>query len=157
MSLPASLVYLQFHPVAYLLKLQIEMTNANLIAKVVRSTTRDGNYYSGSGPKSTPNALSSTTGKKPSRGTTKAQNLTFTDQHTTHVEGGRPDTFELNNRPEPGRDTPQPDLGIRKTVETVINSEPRQDDLGNDSDLESQSSSTRKLHYHHHISGKPSR
>lgn len=156
MSLPASLVYLQFHPVAYLLKLQIEMANANLIAKVVRSSATGGDYYS-SGAQSRPGAVSSTTGKKLSRGTAKGGNLTFTEQNTTHVEGGHTEAFELNSRVEPGRDTPQTDLGIRKTVETVINSEPRQDDLGNDSDLESQSSSTRKLHYHHHIMGKPSR
>ncbi|RKL08436.1 hypothetical protein BFJ71_g1723 [Fusarium oxysporum] len=36
MSLPSKLVYLQFHPVAYLIKLFIEMNMADLIAKVAR-------------------------------------------------------------------------------------------------------------------------
>ncbi|KAM6488327.1 hypothetical protein HDV62DRAFT_347535 [Trichoderma sp. SZMC 28011] len=37
MSLPSSLSYLQFHPVAYLLKLSIEMNMAELTAKIAKS------------------------------------------------------------------------------------------------------------------------
>ncbi|KAH7144216.1 hypothetical protein B0J13DRAFT_635185 [Dactylonectria estremocensis] len=39
MSLKSSLVYLSFHPVCYLLKLQIEMIMAELITKIVRSSS----------------------------------------------------------------------------------------------------------------------
>ncbi|KAF4452315.1 hypothetical protein F53441_4833 [Fusarium austroafricanum] len=47
MSLPSSLVYLSFHPVCYLLKLQIEMKMAELITKIVRSSGATGHddYY----------------------------------------------------------------------------------------------------------------
>ncbi|KAF4918888.1 hypothetical protein CGCVW01_v008446 [Colletotrichum viniferum] len=38
MSLPNTLIYAQFHPLAYLLKLHIEMGMADLIAKVVRES-----------------------------------------------------------------------------------------------------------------------
>ncbi|KAH8883085.1 hypothetical protein GQ53DRAFT_883580 [Thozetella sp. PMI_491] len=51
MSMKNSLVYLQFHPVAYLLKLAIEMNMADLIVKVVRATNPrahlDGSYSNG--------------------------------------------------------------------------------------------------------------
>lgn len=155
MSLPSSLVYLQFHPVAYLLKLQIEMVMADLITKIVRASGANGDYYSGSGDKSK-GPIGSTAGRK-TNPSTKAQNLTFVEQHTTQIGvGDRDSDFEISQTN--GRGSPQPSTGIRKTVETVINSEPRQDiiDAGNDSDLESQSSSTRKLHYHHHIHTKSS-
>lgn len=48
MSLPSGLVYLSFHPVAYLSKLYIEMKMAELITKLVRSTGGRGSqdiYY----------------------------------------------------------------------------------------------------------------
>lgn len=38
MSLPNQIVFTQFHPVAYLVKLNIEMTMASLITKVARAT-----------------------------------------------------------------------------------------------------------------------
>lgn len=44
MSLKNSFVYMQFHPVAYIVKLNIEMTMADLIIKIVRSSTRDASY-----------------------------------------------------------------------------------------------------------------
>lgn len=39
MSIPNDIVYLQFHPLVYMMKLHIEMNIAALIAKVVRATT----------------------------------------------------------------------------------------------------------------------
>lgn len=45
MFLPNSLVYTQFHPVAYMVKLNIEMTMASLIKKIALASTaseRDG-------------------------------------------------------------------------------------------------------------------
>ncbi|KAF2866306.1 hypothetical protein BDV95DRAFT_505159 [Massariosphaeria phaeospora] len=44
MSIPNSFVYIQFHPLAYLVKLNIEMTMANLIKRIAISTShRTGN------------------------------------------------------------------------------------------------------------------
>ncbi|KAF3045869.1 hypothetical protein E8E12_002027 [Didymella heteroderae] len=40
MSIPNSLVYVQFHPLAYLVKLNIEMVMANLIKRIAVSTAR---------------------------------------------------------------------------------------------------------------------
>ncbi|KAL5113325.1 hypothetical protein ACEQ8H_008804 [Pleosporales sp. CAS-2024a] len=40
MSIPNSFVYIQFHPLAYLVKLNIEMTMANLIKRIAISTFR---------------------------------------------------------------------------------------------------------------------
>ncbi|KAF1846464.1 uncharacterized protein K460DRAFT_339718 [Cucurbitaria berberidis CBS 394.84] len=40
MSIPNSFVYIQFHPLAYLVKLNIEMTMANLIKRIAVSTSR---------------------------------------------------------------------------------------------------------------------
>ncbi|CAN9103824.1 unnamed protein product [Alternaria alternata] len=40
MSIPNSFVYIQFHPLAYLVKLNIEMTMANLIKRIAISTSR---------------------------------------------------------------------------------------------------------------------
>ncbi|KAK6835937.1 hypothetical protein PG990_013432 [Apiospora arundinis] len=39
MSIPNDIVYLQFHPLVYMMKLHIEMNIASLIAKVVRATS----------------------------------------------------------------------------------------------------------------------
>jgi hypothetical protein len=44
MSLKNSFIYMQFHPVAYIVKLNIEMTMADLIIKIVRSSARDNSY-----------------------------------------------------------------------------------------------------------------
>lgn len=41
MSLPNQVVYIQFHPVAYMVKLNIEMTMANLITHLARNGTND--------------------------------------------------------------------------------------------------------------------
>lgn len=46
MSLPNQIVYVQFHPVAYMVKLNIEMTMADLITKLARSENSDMNMPS---------------------------------------------------------------------------------------------------------------
>ena len=46
MSLPNTFVYMQFHPVAYIVKLNIEMTMANLISKVARVSNSTGTHSS---------------------------------------------------------------------------------------------------------------
>lgn len=44
MSLPNSAVYIQFHPLTYLVKLHIEMNIADLISKIVKATNHLGEY-----------------------------------------------------------------------------------------------------------------
>ncbi|KAM0818720.1 hypothetical protein AB5N19_04532 [Seiridium cardinale] len=44
MSLPNSAIYIQFHPLAYLVKLHIEMNVAELIAKIVKATNHLNEY-----------------------------------------------------------------------------------------------------------------
>ncbi|KAM0260066.1 hypothetical protein ACHAQJ_002990 [Trichoderma viride] len=46
MSLPNQVVYIQFHPVAYMVKLNIEMTMADLITKLARGENSDMNMPS---------------------------------------------------------------------------------------------------------------
>ncbi|KAF4341585.1 hypothetical protein FBEOM_4487 [Fusarium beomiforme] len=89
MSLPSSLVYLSFHPVCYLLKLQIEMKMAELITKIVRSAGATGSnnmYYRHS---------SANRGKSIATTTQTFPPATFSGAHgalrgdnSTHVEAG---------------------------------------------------------------------
>jgi len=48
MSLPNQVVYIQFHPIAYMVKLNIEMSMADLIVKTARSSEIDVNPKSSS-------------------------------------------------------------------------------------------------------------
>ncbi|KAK5999746.1 hypothetical protein QM012_005152 [Aureobasidium pullulans] len=48
MSLPNGIVFVQFHPVAYMVKLNIEMSMADMIIKVARSNEQDMNFNSSS-------------------------------------------------------------------------------------------------------------
>ncbi|KAF4469122.1 hypothetical protein FALBO_3993 [Fusarium albosuccineum] len=146
MSLPSSLVYLSFHPVCYLLKLQIEMKMAELITKIVRSggaRGSDDNYYhnSSSGDKS-----------KSGGGTTKRKfshaipgvNTPFKGANTTHVEGGERGEHDSSIEIElQGRSNI--DAGIVRTIQTTVATSPV--DEREDTDSHSRTSSTRKLHY----------
>jgi hypothetical protein len=46
MALPNKIVYIQFHPVAYMVKLNIEMCMASLIVRLSRSGSRRDTYFS---------------------------------------------------------------------------------------------------------------
>ncbi|KAM5372443.1 hypothetical protein ACJZ2D_007481 [Fusarium nematophilum] len=127
MSLPSSLVYLSFHPVCYLLKLQIEMKMAELITKIVRSTGAHGSediYY-----------RQSSTGDK----SKTARGGTFRGGNTTQIEAGEHDSaieLDISDRR---------DNGIIKTVQTTVaTSRVEERDEG---DSESRTSSTQRLHY----------
>ncbi|KAI5248307.1 hypothetical protein E4T47_04103 [Aureobasidium subglaciale] len=48
MSLPNGIVFVQFHPVAYMVKLNIEMSMADMIIKVAKSNEQDMNFGSSS-------------------------------------------------------------------------------------------------------------
>ncbi|KAL6364692.1 hypothetical protein LRP88_00663 [Fusarium phalaenopsidis] len=142
MSMKSSLVYLSFHPVCYLLKLQIEMKMAELITKIVRSTGRHGSddiYYRHSSTGDKSKTAGGTTKVKFSNGLSGAQG-TFRQGNTTQIEAGDQDSdIEMEIR---GRAT---DGGIIKTTHTTVASSPV--DIREDDDSHSRTSSTRKLHY----------
>ncbi|RBR06495.1 uncharacterized protein FIESC28_11041 [Fusarium coffeatum] len=140
MSLPNGFVYIQFHPLVYLLKLHIEMNMADLIGKVVRAGNNDprngGNDYS---------SRSRTTGASRAHG--RFGNTLASAHHRTHIELGEDDDYELKER--------EKIEGIKKTVVTKIvhTGEPKQMD-DSDSTVEdhnndvatSEASSTKHLH-----------
>lgn len=115
MSLPNGFVYVQFHPLVYLLKLHIEMNMADLIGKVVRASNQEGTHdYSSR----------SRTGQAGSRPNASrfGGNITST-HHRTHIElGDDDDEMELKERENLE--------GIKKTVVTeIIRSGPDDDDV----------------------------
>lgn len=131
MSLPNDIVYLQFHPLAYLVKLHIEMNMAELITKVVKASNPGGYYsHSQSEPKSTQ--------RGPTNGSRKIGSM-FAGGNTTFIEAGGND-IELPNRDGAG--------GIQKTMTTQVvikqSSGPSEYD-----DAISESSSTRQLKREH--------
>ncbi|KAI1848574.1 hypothetical protein JX265_011572 [Neoarthrinium moseri] len=134
MSLHNSFVYLLFHPVAYLLKLHIEMNMADLIAKVVKATNPGQDPYKS---KSKSDNHTSTVHK--SHKMSRILN-TGRDHHSTRVEAGGDagnDIIELQEQ------------GIRRVIKTEVIREdfkmPIETVSARDDDIESRSSSTRKL------------
>ncbi|KAH6893447.1 hypothetical protein B0T10DRAFT_527830 [Thelonectria olida] len=101
MSLPNSFVYVQFHPLVYLLKLHIEMNMADLISKVVRASNADGS-----------NDYSSRSRSHPTAGTRPNHSRFGATLTRTHIELGEEDEMELKER--------QNLEGIKKTVVTEI-------------------------------------
>ncbi|RMJ10754.1 hypothetical protein BHE90_005307 [Fusarium euwallaceae] len=133
MSLPNSFVYIQFHPLVYLLKLHIEMNMADLIGKVVRASNNQDHDYSSR------SRTNGTSRQHPSRfGATIAST-----HHRTHIELGEEDEFELKER--------EKIEGIKKTIVTqVTRSGPSENDDDSQGDIDdreiSESSSTKQLH-----------
>ncbi|KAF5632030.1 hypothetical protein F52700_6547 [Fusarium sp. NRRL 52700] len=138
MSLPNGFVYIQFHPLVYLLKLHIEMNMADLIGKVVRAGNHDqrgGHDYS---------SRSRTNGTSRPHGTRFGQTLASA-HHRTHIELGEEDEYELKER--------EKIEGIKKTVVTQIVHQNQQQDDDSESTVEehgdravSEASSTKHLH-----------
>jgi len=54
MFLPNPVVYIQFHPVTYIVKLNIEMSMASLVVKLARGQTEVYEHHSSSDPRSGP-------------------------------------------------------------------------------------------------------
>ncbi|KAK7906429.1 hypothetical protein PG985_016435 [Apiospora marii] len=76
MSIPNDIVYLQFHPLVYMMKLHIEMNIAALIAKVVRATTGGNSEgLGGHGGSSTSKSRSQGTELKSTSKARRATNL----------------------------------------------------------------------------------
>ncbi|RGP72144.1 hypothetical protein FLONG3_6867 [Fusarium longipes] len=123
MSLHSSLVYLSFHPIAYLLKLQIEMKMAELITKIVRSSGRgsDDIYYSSNMTNANPRPMASTAKARPDGPLTGTQGV-MRGRNTTLIEGG--DLGDVESSLESalnGRDNLS---GIVRTIETTVDSSP---------------------------------
>ncbi|KAF7563997.1 hypothetical protein G7046_g121 [Stylonectria norvegica] len=138
MSLPNDIVYLQFHPLAYLVKLHIEMNMADLITKVVKASSATGypdysNERSRSAPKSSQ--------RGPTNGSKKVASM-FAGGNTTYIEAGG-DDIEMPNRDLSGG-------GIHKTTTTQVVIKPAGQSDFDDRDLESESSSTRQLKREHY-------
>ncbi|KAF4469205.1 hypothetical protein FALBO_3903 [Fusarium albosuccineum] len=108
MSLPNDIVYVQFHPLAYLVKLHIEMNMADLIKKVVRASNTTGYPdYSGSRSRTTQPKNS---GRGPTNGSKHPASMFNGGGNTTYIEAGG-DDIELPTRTE---------HGIQKTTRTEV-------------------------------------
>ncbi|KAI1264776.1 hypothetical protein F5Y18DRAFT_390058 [Xylariaceae sp. FL1019] len=117
-SLGHGFVYVQFHPLVYLLKLHIELNVTDLLAKIVRLD--EGAHHGSSGPSTGAKATNDQASKGNSR------NIRMTTLISTNRGADNVDN-EFKG-------------GIQKTVETEIRFNK------DDSDAASRASSTRKLH-----------
>ncbi|KAF5667332.1 hypothetical protein FHETE_6035 [Fusarium heterosporum] len=138
MSLPNDIVYVQFHPLAYLVKLHIEMSMAELITKVVKASNPNGYDYSHSQSRSGGKSGVKSGGKTT---TNKKMGSIFAGGNQTYVQAG--ENIELPARKEDG-------IQISRTFQTtqVEAVKPNRDRTDYD-DLESESSSTRNLKPEH--------
>ncbi|KAH7112756.1 hypothetical protein B0J13DRAFT_652521 [Dactylonectria estremocensis] len=124
MSIGNGFIYVQFHPLVYMLKLHIEMNISSLIVKVVRATGDNSSYARGT-------ELQSKLNNRSGAATTSNNNFSG---NRTHVEAEAAD--------EAPQRFPQ---GITKIVQTRVTVSPRnRDDLVDDDDGSSHSS-TRQL------------
>ncbi|KAK7431556.1 hypothetical protein QQZ08_001774 [Neonectria magnoliae] len=141
MSIGNGFIYVQFHPLVYMLKLQIEMNISSLIVKVVRATGENSSYARGTELQSKPPDSTGARGASENRtGTTKLSNNIFSGNRT-YIEADPMDA-EM-----PGK-SPHPQKGITKIVQTEVTMTPRGRD-DEDGDTNSQSS-TRHLKQHSH-------
>lgn len=152
MSLGAGFVYVQFHPLVYILKLHIELNMADLIAKIVKMEN-GGSYPSGSNPaagygggKSGGGAgggRTGGTGGGGGGGTNTADPRGF--HMATLITANR--DYARDAEDEQQHQHQHPDAkGIQKTVETVIQRQGAVDD-----DAASRSSSTAELQKQYNI------
>jgi hypothetical protein len=105
MSLPNQVVYMQFHPVAYMVKLNIEMSMANLIRKIAKATVDDRNIeYRGK--------QYSLQGQRHGTGETKGQ-----------LQSGNHASANAKIGTVPAKAVGDDFDGIRTTVEVCVNAE----------------------------------
>ncbi|KAF9781448.1 hypothetical protein IL306_013444 [Fusarium sp. DS 682] len=88
MSLPNDIVYVQFHPLAYLVKLHIEMNMADLIIKVVKASN-NSDYPDYSGSRSNPTTQKQKSSKQ--TGKSKIPSAMFAGGNTTFIEANKDD------------------------------------------------------------------
>lgn len=110
MSLPNSFIYLQFHPVTYIVKLNIECSMADLISKIVAGKERTDAFHSDS--YSHPTELTSV--QRTQRGNNKPGNFTTTSyKANATAKANDPDEISLEEGELAGS-------GIMKTVATTV-------------------------------------
>ncbi|GME27147.1 hypothetical protein GTA08_BOTSDO10248 [Neofusicoccum parvum] len=115
MSIPNSFVYIQFHPLAYLVKLNIELTMANLIRKIaISAAAKRGNgasvhhefvyaNSSSNGGTHTAMELTSSHGRSDSRfefegdGIQKTQEVTIRSMPNPDMKGALQDVDQISN------------------------------------------------------------
>jgi hypothetical protein len=167
MSLPNTFIYVQFHPVTYIVKLNIECSMADLISKVVSTKDRTDAFHSDSYSQSHPTELTSVQ-RKNGRGVSTSiansknlgsgnVNFAVSSYNATACKGGQdPDEISLEEGELGGS-------GIMKTVATtVVRSEPvARDEMGRERercsrDDGSVSSSTVQLSDDYRIGAKSS-
>lgn len=107
--------YVQFHPLAYIVKLNIELSMADLISKVVRRQDRVDNSYSNSNP----TELTS----NPRHGHFNTRGGVFSSSneqptHVSHVYAGK----TLSDSSEGDISPQNRGAGIMKTIDTVVQS-----------------------------------
>ncbi|KAH7141735.1 hypothetical protein EDB81DRAFT_691232 [Dactylonectria macrodidyma] len=124
MSIGNGFIYVQFHPLVYMLKLHIEMNISSLIVKVVRATGDNSSYANGTELQSKPNNRS---------GATVPSNNIFSGNRT-QVEA------ETSDEAPKGISR-----GITKIVQTRITVSPRDHENMEDNEDGSSQSSTRRL------------
>ncbi|KKY23084.1 hypothetical protein UCDDS831_g03209 [Diplodia seriata] len=131
MSIPNSFVYIQFHPLAYLVKLNIELTMADLIRRIaISAASKRGNgvsvhhefvYANGSSGKGTQHTameLSSSHGRSDSRfefegdGIQKTQEVVIRSMPNPDMKGPMQDVDQLSNSStkDEGSSTTGPDV-----------------------------------------------
>lgn len=111
MSLENTFIYVQFHPVAYIVKLNIECSLADLISKVVRGKERTDVFHPDSNSNPTELTSHTRTGKA-SKHTTFSGNLDSC--HRAGVRKADPDEISLEKEEQYGHN------GIMKTVATTV-------------------------------------
>ncbi|KAH8656381.1 hypothetical protein BGZ61DRAFT_540955 [Ilyonectria robusta] len=131
MSIPNGIVYVQFHPLVYILKLHIEMNIADLIIKVVRATNDNNAYASGTELHSKQNRGVFHEGYSGDRAGANGQPIDPFTVNKAHIETSS-DGYQ--KRVSGG--------GITKIVQTRVTSRRRDDDTDEDG---SSQSSTRHL------------
>ncbi|KAF4451275.1 hypothetical protein F53441_5696 [Fusarium austroafricanum] len=117
MSLPNQTVFIQFHPVVYLVKLNIEMSMANLITQLARKQMTD-ELYPSINYSTTPRNPAS---QDPERGN-KSQGFTASIQ-MTHKSKIASTSEESLDRISEVSDLPN---GIHRQIEVKIESEPKE-------------------------------
>ncbi|CAM1501412.1 Fc.00g105740.m01.CDS01 [Cosmosporella sp. VM-42] len=138
MSIGNGFIYIQFHPLVYMLKLYIEMNISALIFKVVRATgdhsSYQNDYQQGTELQSKPLGNKSTTG-----GVAAASGQMLSSSNQAHIEAER---REMNSNPR--------SKGITKIVQTHVTVTSRhreeEDDGGSQSSTRQLKRSTHMYH-----------
>ncbi|KAJ4301199.1 hypothetical protein N0V90_003290 [Kalmusia sp. IMI 367209] len=98
MSLPNDLVYVQFHPLSYIIKLNIELCMADLISKVVRKRDRTDKPHEHDSSSNPSQGTELATRSQTYRGTTLDSKSGFKSHITSQARGGSPKRLPDKNQ-----------------------------------------------------------